>query len=84
MLRCRFMDGPAGIKSDEQLREILVAAGLPARDDGREIVTYCQSGIRAAYSAFVLTMLGFKRVRVYEGSMMEWSANPAAPMVSRK
>ncbi len=39
----------------------------------REIVTYCQSGVRAAHTYFLLRHLGFERVRIYDGSWAEWS-----------
>lgn len=37
-----------------------------------ELVTYCQSGYRAAHSWLVLRLLGFKNVRNYLGSWYEW------------
>ncbi len=80
----RYIEGASGLKSEERLREILVAGGMPSHDDGREITIYCQSGVRAAYSAWVLSLLGFQRVRVYEGSMMEWSASESTPIVKGK
>lgn len=39
----------------------------------KEIVTYCQSGMRAAHTFFLLRHLGFGRVRMYDGSWAEWS-----------
>lgn len=37
------------------------------------VVTYCQRGIRAAHTAFVLSeVLGFSDVKVYEDSMAEY------------
>lgn len=39
----------------------------------KEIVTYCQSGMRAAHTFYLLLNLGFKRVRMYDGSWAEWS-----------
>lgn len=39
----------------------------------KEIVTYCQSGMRAAHTFFLLRHLGFDRVRMYDGSWAEWS-----------
>ena len=34
----------------------------------KPIITYCQGGIRAAHAAFVLDLLGYEDVRVYDGS----------------
>jgi thiosulfate/3-mercaptopyruvate sulfurtransferase len=39
----------------------------------KEVVTYCRSGARAAHTYLVLRHLGFARVRLYDGSWLEWS-----------
>jgi thiosulfate/3-mercaptopyruvate sulfurtransferase len=46
----------------------------------REVVSYCQAGIRAAEIYFALRLLGYQRVRIYDGSWEDWSANPALPV----
>lgn len=57
-------------KTREELLELCGTHGVNAEQD---IVTYCHLGIRAAHLAFVLEdILGFKNVRVYEGSMKEY------------
>lgn len=53
-----------------ELREEL--AGIGVTPD-KEIVTYCQSGMRASHTYFLLKQLGFERVRMYDGSWAEWS-----------
>jgi len=47
---------------------------------GTETVTYCQAGVRAAHAAFVLALLGFEDVRVYDGSMREWANRNDTPL----
>ncbi len=42
----------------------------------QEIVSYCQSGMRASEVYFVLRLMGYERVRVYDGSWQDWSADP--------
>lgn len=51
-------------------------ADLPA---DRRIVTYCNSGARAALSYLALRVLG-RDVAVYDGSWQEWSADAALPV----
>jgi thiosulfate/3-mercaptopyruvate sulfurtransferase len=41
----------------------------------RQVVSYCQSGIRAAEIYFALRLLGYERVRLYDGSWEDWSAD---------
>ncbi|MBK8021648.1 MAG: sulfurtransferase [Chloroflexi bacterium] len=48
----------------------------------QEIVTFCQSGVRAAHTFFLLKHLGLEQVRLYDGSWAEWSAKSVA--VSRQ
>lgn len=38
------------------------------------IIAYCHSGVRSAHATFVLTeLLGYKNVKNYDGSWIEWS-----------
>lgn len=38
------------------------------------IIAYCHSGVRSAHTAFILTeLLGYKNVKNYDGSWIEWS-----------
>ena len=43
-------------------------------------VTYCQTGVRAAHDYFVLRYLGYKDVRLYDGSWMVWGNSPDTPV----
>ena len=49
--------------------------------DAPRVVTYCGGGIAASGGAFVLTLLGHTNVAVYDGSLGEWAADPANPLV---
>jgi thiosulfate/3-mercaptopyruvate sulfurtransferase len=60
-----------------QLRAQFAAVG--ALDRGR-VITYCGAGIAASSDAFVLTLLGATNVAVYDGSLLEWAADPTLPM----
>ena len=58
-----------------------MATAVVGKDTSREIITYCDSGKVATVWAFVLSeVLGFKNVKDYDGSMEEWSKDPAAPV----
>ena len=46
----------------------------------KEVVTYCQGGVRAAFSAFVFNLMGYKNVRMYDGSMDEWANLDDTPL----
>jgi thiosulfate/3-mercaptopyruvate sulfurtransferase len=65
---------PAG-----ELRTIYVEEnGLAPSDD---VVAYCRIGERSSHSWFVLTyLLGFERVRNYDGSWTEWGNLVRAPV----
>jgi thiosulfate/3-mercaptopyruvate sulfurtransferase len=50
-------------------------------DLNKEIILYCDTGKTCTSWAFVMTeMLGYKDVKAYDGSFMEWSADSSAPM----
>jgi thiosulfate/3-mercaptopyruvate sulfurtransferase len=54
--------------------------GLGRRDD---VVTYCRIGERSSHTWFVLTyLLGFERVRNYDGSWTEWGNAVRAPITT--
>lgn len=50
-------------------------------DKNKEIVTYCNTGIMSSLGWFVLEKLaGYSNVKMYDGSLQEWSKDPTAPM----
>jgi thiosulfate/3-mercaptopyruvate sulfurtransferase len=46
----------------------------------KEVITYCQGGIRAAHSLFSLRLLGYDKVRNYDGSWAEWGNREDLPV----
>lgn len=57
------------IKSSEQLAELY--AGL---DPAKGTVVYCHSGRRGSYGYFILRLMGFQDVMLYENSWFEWGS----------
>lgn len=47
---------------------------------GQRVITYCGAGAYGAFDLFVLHLLGHERVSLYDGSWMEWGANPELPV----
>jgi len=45
-----------------------------------KIITYCGGGVAASNNAFVLSLLGYDNVAVYDGSMLEWGNDESLPM----
>ena len=52
-----------------------------AQPFGRRTIVHCGGGVSAALNAIALEMLGHQDVAVYDGSMYEWCADPALPLV---
>jgi len=48
--------------------------------DAEQIIAYCGSGIAASNAAFVLALLGYDNVAVYDASMAEWGNDETLPM----
>ncbi|MDH5394966.1 MAG: rhodanese-like domain-containing protein, partial [Gammaproteobacteria bacterium] len=66
------MRNPAELKSE------LTSLGIKQIDI--PITVYCQSGHRASQSYFTLRNLGFKNVKIYDGSMADYSKIKSAPL----
>ncbi len=48
--------------------------------ESKQVLTYCGGGIAATSVAFVLAMLGYDQVKVYDNSLTEWAADASLPM----
>jgi thiosulfate/3-mercaptopyruvate sulfurtransferase len=65
-------------KSPEELRALYEAKGITPDKD---VVAYCRIGERSSHSWFVLhELLGYQRVRNYDGSWTEWGSLIGVPI----
>jgi thiosulfate/3-mercaptopyruvate sulfurtransferase len=65
-------------KSADELRELYAAKGITADKD---VIAYCRIGERSSHTWFVLhELLGFERVRNYDGSWTEYGSLVGVPI----
>ena len=65
-------------KSYDELKEIYEGAGV---DPDKETVAYCRIGERSSHTWFALKyLLGYEKVRNYDGSWTEWGNLVGAPI----
>jgi thiosulfate/3-mercaptopyruvate sulfurtransferase len=58
-----------------------IASKVVGTDKDKEIITYCDTGkFCTAWSLILSDLLGYKDVKIYDGSSQEWMADPAAPV----
>lgn len=66
-------------KKKEALEAIV--ARVVGSDRSKEIITYCDAGRCCPTWAFILShVLGYKNVKLYDGSFEEWSKDPSLPV----
>ena len=68
------------VKSRVELILAYDAAGVDVTDPKEEVLLYCGGGISAAAGALALAEIGVTAVRVYDGSLEEWAADPSLPL----
>jgi len=66
------------LREPDEIEEMYANAGFGPET---RTVTYCQAGVRAAFTHLVLTALGHPDVRTYDGSWEEWGNDPSVPVV---
>ena len=68
---------PRTFLPQEDLAEIYDPQKVPK---GKVVVTLCQTGVRGAHTYFVLRLLGYPKVRLYDGSWAEWGNTDSTPI----
>jgi thiosulfate/3-mercaptopyruvate sulfurtransferase len=62
----------------DELRELYAAKGIT---EDRDVIAYCRIGERSSHTWFVLhELLGFQRVRNYDGSWTEYGSLVGVPI----
>ncbi|MBI4302601.1 MAG: sulfurtransferase [Chloroflexi bacterium] len=65
------------IQSADTLKKLYENAGV-TKD--KEVIVHCQTAVRSAHTYFVLRLLGYNKVRNYDGSWEEWGNDPNTPI----
>ena len=69
---------PHKFKSIDEIKAVYVAKGVKGTED---IIVYCGTSREATLEYFVLKhMMGYPKVRLYEGSWTEYSSHPDLPV----
>jgi thiosulfate/3-mercaptopyruvate sulfurtransferase len=65
-------------KHSDELRELYASRGIT---EDKDVIAYCRIGERSSHTWFVLhELLGFRRVRNYDGSWTEWGSLVGVPI----
>lgn len=75
---------PAGRLIDRETNRLLPLDALRERFSELDgpVIAYCNGGIVSSTEALALVLIGRDDVRIYDGSLSEWSADPDAPLVA--
>jgi len=72
---------PATIKDKGELAALATGLGVP-QDKNTKLIVYCNSAQQAGLGYLVLSeILGYRNVKVYDGSMLQYAASEDLPLV---
>jgi thiosulfate/3-mercaptopyruvate sulfurtransferase len=72
-----LLNADGTLKSEADLRAAFAGAGVAI---DKPVVASCGSGVTAGVLTFALAMLGHPDTAVYDGSWVEWGADPSLPI----
>jgi thiosulfate/3-mercaptopyruvate sulfurtransferase len=67
------------LRDADELEDLYANAGFGPETS---TITYCQAGVRAAFTHLVLHALGHDDVRTYDGSWEEWGNDASLPVIT--
>ncbi|OGH97704.1 MAG: hypothetical protein A2X42_04885 [Candidatus Margulisbacteria bacterium GWF2_38_17] len=75
-----LIDAKGTFADKSTLTKMFKEAGL--NDNIDEVIIYCRTAVRSSQVRMALKyIVGFENTKVYDGSMVEWSADPKCPLV---
>jgi thiosulfate/3-mercaptopyruvate sulfurtransferase len=70
-------DGVKVFKDEPEIAKLYTDAGATKE---KEVISYCRTGMRASVGYLALRTLGYPKIRMYDGSMIEWGNRPELPI----
>jgi thiosulfate/3-mercaptopyruvate sulfurtransferase len=68
-------------KTADELKQIYESRGIVP---SKEVIAYCQVGMRASVDLFALHLIGYDKLRNYLGSWEEWGNRDDLPLATKK
>jgi len=77
-----LLDAPKKtFKPADELKKIYEDRGIVP---SKEVIAYCQVGMRASVDLFALHLIGYDRLRNYYGAWEEWGSRDDLPLATKK
>jgi thiosulfate/3-mercaptopyruvate sulfurtransferase len=73
-----LLDETGRVRPAARIHRLLADAGI---DPQQDLVTCCSNGVRSGFATAVLNARGVPLARTYDGGLIEWAADPTAPLV---
>ena len=70
-------EATGALRTRSELETVFRNAGA---DGFERLITYCGGGIAASTAFLALEVLGYDNVSLYDGSLLEWTKDPQAPL----